>query len=217
MKTKKLYRLWMAVGLLLAFALWTALVCTVDVRPIGPNASSVGLAALNGAFHRFTGVWMPLYVVTDWLGLMPVAFGLGFALLGLVQWIRRRTLFKVDADLLILGGFYLAVLAAYLLFEAVPVNCRPVLIDGYLETSYPSSTTLLVMCVMPTAAMQLHARIKHPTVRRWIVGAVAAFTALTVIGRTVCGVHWFSDIVGGALLSGGLVMLYRFFAGSTEK
>ena len=27
-------------------------------------------------------------------------------------------------------------------------------------------------------------------------------------GRLLSGVHWVSDIIGGALLSGGLVMLY---------
>lgn len=115
---------------------------------------------MNGWFHQLTGVHMFLYAITDWLELVPFGFMLAFALLGLLQWIRRKKLLRVDADLLLLGGFYLAVLAFYLLFEFLAINERPVLIGGALEVSYPSSTTLLVLRVMPTAMMQLHRRIR---------------------------------------------------------
>ena len=151
---------------------------------------------------------MTLYTITDWLGLVPLCFVLGFALLGLVQLIQRRSIIKVDYSILVLGGFYILVMAAYLLFEVVAINYRPVLINGYLEASYPSSTTMLVMCVIPTAMMQFNTRIKNKTIRKVILGILAAFTAFMVIGRLISGVHWFTDIVGGALLSAGLVMLY---------
>lgn len=200
--------LWIGLGCLAAFLLWTWAVTVLDVRPIGPRDSTVGFAALNGFVHDLTGEHMWLYVVTDWLGLVPVAVGFGFAVLGLVQWIRRKSLSRVDFSILALGGFYIAVMAAYLLFEKVVVNYRPVLIQGYLEVSYPSSTTLLVMCVMPTASMQLRRRLKRPLLRRWVVGAIGAFTIFMVVGRLISGVHWITDIIGGALLSAGLVMLY---------
>ena len=201
-----------AAGFLLAFALWTILLGVVDVQPIGPRGSAVGFATLNGAFHALTGANMKLYVITDWLGLVPVATALAFAVLGLVQWIQRRSLLKVDRDLFALGGFYLAVMGGYVLFECVVINRRPVLIDGFLEASYPSSTTLLVLCVMPTTMMQLWARIKRTALRRVLLIALLAFTAFMVVGRLLCGVHWLTDIIGGALLSAGLVTLYHFFA-----
>ena len=209
-ETKK--RIFLAAGAFLAFALWTALVCLVDVRAIGPRGSSVGLATLNGAVHALFGVHFSLYIITDLLGLVPVAVGFGFAILGLFQWIRRRSLFRVDRSLFVLGAFYIVMLAAYLLFEAVPINYRPVLISGFLEVSYPSSTTLLVLCVMPTAEMQLSSRIKSTTLRRCVSIGIYVFTAFMVIARLVSGVHWCSDIVGGILLSAGLVMLYRALA-----
>lgn len=194
--------------LLAAFVLWTVAVCRIDVQPIGPNGSSVGFAALNGWVHKLTGVHMGLYVLTDWLGLVPIGFVLGFAVLGLVQWMRRRKLFRVDRDSLLLGGFYLLVLILYLVFETVAVNARPVLIDGRLEASYPSSTTMLVLCVMPTAMMQLRARIRNTKVRTIVLTILAVFTACMVVGRLIAGVHWFTDIIGGVLLSAGLVALY---------
>ena len=203
---KKMF--FMGAGFLGAFVLWTVLVSYVDVRAIGPNGSSVGFATLNGYVHDLTGVNMRLYSITDWLGLVPIGVAFGFAVLGLVQWVGRKSLFKVDRSILALGGFYIIVLAMYIFFEIVVINYRPVLIDGYLEASYPSSTTMLVMCVMPTAMMQLHARIKSDVFRRCVLISIAAFTAFMVIGRLASGVHWLTDIIGGALVSAGLVITY---------
>jgi len=195
--------------LLGAFALWTAAVRLVDVQPIGPQGSAVGFATINGRVYDLTGVHMALYTVTDWLGLVPFSVAMGFALLGLIQWIKRKHLRQVDFSILVLGGFYLLVMAAYALFEVAVVNYRPVLINGALEASYPSSTTMLVLCVMPTAIMQLNTRIKNHTLKRCAAFGITAFILFMVIGRLLSGVHWFTDIVGGALLSASLVMLYH--------
>lgn len=194
-----------AAGFLLAFALWTLLLGIVDVQAIGPSGSRVGFATLNGAFHELTGVHMTLYMLTDWLGLVPIGAALAFAMLGLAQWIKRKSFFSVDKSILALGGFYLVVMSAYVLFEFVVINRRPVLIEGYLEASYPSSTTLLVLCVMPTAMMELYGRIRNRAFRYAALLSIAAFTLFTVIGRVLSGVHWLTDILGGLLLSAGLV------------
>lgn len=203
-----LRKILIAICLLLSFTLWTVLVCFVDVQPIGPQNSSVGFATINGFVHHLTGINMSLYTITDWLGLVPVIVGLGFALLGLVQWIQRKNILKVDHNILVLGVFYIVVLAAYLLFEKFVVNYRPVLIEGFLEASYPSSTTLLVLCVMPTALLQFCMRMKNSLLRHLVSFSIVAFIAFMVFGRLLSGVHWISDIIGGALLSAGLVMLY---------
>lgn len=152
--------------MLSAFVLWTVAVQFIDVRAIGPNGSSVGFATINGFVHKLTGVHMSLYNVTDWLGLVPVFVAMGFALFGFAQWIKRKHLSKVDYSIFVLGGFYIAVMAVYVLFEMITVNYRPVLINGILEKSYPSSTTLIVMCVMPTAIMQFNSRIKNTVLKK---------------------------------------------------
>ena len=205
-ETKKNFGI--TVILLGAFALWSAAVRLVAVQSIGPQGSAVGFATINGWVHSLAGVHMSLYTVTDWLGLVPIGAAMGFALLGLIQWIKRKHLRQVDYSIIVLGGFYLLVMAAYVLFEVVVINYRPVLINGYLEASYPSSTTMLVLCVMPTTLMQLNARIKSQTLKRWVGFGITAFILFMVIGRLLSGVHWFTDIIGGALLSAGLVMLY---------
>ena len=194
--------------MLAVFVLWTVLIRFVDVEAIGPRQSSVGFATLNGYIHNLTGVNMSLYIITDWLGLVPIGVAFGFAVLGIVQCIKRKSLLKVDRIILTLGGFYIVVMAVYILFEIVVINYRPTLIDGYLEASYPSSTTILVMCVMPTAMMQLRTRIKNDLFRRCVMLTITVFITFMVIGRLVSGVHWITDIIGGALLSTAIVLMY---------
>ena len=197
-----------SICLLTAFVLWTVAISFVDIRAIGPQGSSVGFAGINGFVHNLTGVHFSLYNITDWLGLVPIFVCMGFGILGLTQWIKRKSICKVDYDILVLGGFYIITIAAYLFFENVVINYRPVLINGYLEASYPSSTTLLVTCVIPTAVIQFNSRIRNKLLRNIVAVTLIAFIAFMVIGRLLSGVHWLTDIVGGALLSTGLVLMY---------
>ena len=198
-----------ALYLLAAFAIWTGLAQYTDVSPIGPQETSVGLSTLNKWIHALTGVHMVLYRITDWLSLIPIGIVSGFAILGLVQWVRRKDIRQVDRSILLLGGFYILVMAVYFFFEMWVVNYRPVLIDGCLEASYPSSTTVLVICVMLTAGIQLRIRVHNKMMVSLVACLIVLFTVLMVIGRLVSGVHWFSDIIGGILLSAGLVKLYQ--------
>ena len=201
MKKRKLAAALVCLG---AFILWTILVQFVQVRPIGPEGSAVGFAALNGWFHDLTGVHMALYAITDWLSLIPLGFVAGFGLMGLVQLIRGR----LERSIIVLGIFYAAVLACFALFEVVVINYRPILIEGVLEASYPSSTTMLCLCVMPTAAMQLRSR----GCKRWVSFILTVFTIFMVTARAISGVHWITDIIGGVLLSAGLVKAYEVLA-----
>lgn len=207
---KKKY-LCISISSLLAFALWTLLLRLVDVKAIGPEGSSVGFSALNGFIHEKIGVNMYLYNITDWLGLVPIGVAFGFAILGLIQLIKRKSLLRVDRSILALGVFYIMVVAVYLFFEIVVINYRPVLIEGCLEASYPSSTTMLVTCVMPSAAIQAKERIKNKALRQGVIIAIIAFIAFMVVARLLSGVHWITDIIGGALFSLGVVMAYKSF------
>ena len=195
--------------LLAAFVLWTVLIRRVDVQPLGQNGTDIGFAALNTWFHRLCGVHMTIYTVTDWLGLVPIAVCLCFGGLGLSQLLKRRSLFRVDPDLILLGAYYILVIAGYLVFESIPINYRPIPINGVMEASYPSSTTLLVLSVMPTLNLQARRRIGNRTLKQAICAASSVFMLLMVVGRAVAGVHWLTDILGAVLLSAGLFLLYK--------
>lgn len=208
MKTKKTKKFIISASLLTAFVLFTLMVKFIDVKPIGPQKSLVGFATLNGWIHNLLGINMILYNITDWASILAILIIIGFAMLGLYQWIKRKSLFKLDSSILFLGGFYIIVLIAYVFFEIFIINYRPVLINGFLEASYPSSTTMLVMCIMPTAMIQFSRLLKNHNAKNIINPFFVAFTVIMVIGRLLSGVHWFTDIIGGALLSAGLVMFY---------
>ena len=217
MKKKNKQVLVLGISLLVTFVLWTVLVRFVDVQTIGPRETMVGFATLNGYVHNLIGVNKSLYIITDWLGLVPIAVALGFALLGIMQLIKRKSLFKVDDSILTIGVFYIVVILIYIFFETVVINYRPILIDGYLEASYPSSTTMLVTCVMPTAVIELKERIKKTLLRRCVIVAIITFSTFMVVTRTLSGVHWITDIIGGAILSAGLVVTYYFRKIQTKK
>ena len=193
-----------------AFLLWTFLIQTVDVQAAGPNGTKVGFAGFNLWFHKLTGVHMTVYTITDWLGLVPIVICLCFGVLGVIQTVKRRSLLRVDPDIILLGLYYILVIFGYLVFEMIPINYRPILINGTLEASYPSSTTLLVLSVMPTLKFQIDRRTEKPLVRSITTIFVITFSAFMVIGRLISGVHWATDIIGAVLLSMGLFLLYEY-------
>ena len=208
MKKKKLTLLWSGIGLFVTFITWTVLVCFADVQAIGPKQSTVGLATLNGLVRDHIGTNLFLYEITDLLSCIPLGIVAGFAVCGLVQWVKRKKLLQVDRNILLLGGFYAVVLVFFLLFEVVTINYRPILIDGEMEVSYPSSTTVLVSCIIPTAWMQWRTRIKNAVFRRALFVVLICFAVGMIVGRIFSGVHWITDIIGGGLLSAALVIIY---------
>ena len=208
MKRKAISQFILGGTLLILFILFTWSLTRIDVQPIGPNGSSVAYASINHAVYNLFGVNMTLYNITDWAGVVAIFVAFGFAVLGLVQWIKRKSIRKVDSSILILGVFYILVFGAYVFFEFHVINRRPVLINGILEASYPSSTTMLAMCVLPTAMMQFQRLIKNTRVRNTVNTLCGLFTAFMVIGRLVCGVHWFTDIIGGLVFSIAMILLY---------
>lgn len=196
-------------ALLVMFAIWTWLIQCLDVQPAGQNGTEIGFATFNCWFHSITGVHMAIYTITDWLGLVPIFVCMAFGGMGVAQLIKRKSLFKVDRNLIFLGIYYVVVIFGYLIFEMLPINYRPILIDGILEASYPSSTTLLVLSVMSTLVFQVNRRSTNLIFRRFVCVMTIAFSAFMVIGRLIAGVHWFTDIVGAVILSTGLYCLYK--------
>lgn len=209
MKTKERKLLILGFGFIIAFALWTWLIQIIDVKPAGVNGTEIGFATINTWFHSVTGANMALYNITDWLGLVPIFICMFFGGVGFIQLIKRKSLFKVEFDIIILGVYYVIVISGYLIFEMIPINYRPILINGFLEASYPSSTTLLVLSVMPTLIFQANRRLKNTILKKTIAIIAEIFTIFMVVGRLVSGVHWLTDIIGSILLSAGLFYIYK--------
>lgn len=211
MQNKKKHTLFIGGTLFLSFILFTLLVIKVDVQAIGPHHSTVGLATLNNTVFNFFKVNLIWYHITDWLGLSAVVVALGFSILGLIQFLKRRSVFKVDPDIILLGAVYIITILFYVFFEKYIINYRPILLDGILEPSYPSSHTMFVIIIMGTAVTQLQKRVHSLFIQRLTIVVCFIIIFLTIMGRLVSGVHWFSDIIGGILLSSSLCTLYHYF------
>ena len=192
------------------FALLIVLLRCVDGEAIGAAGPSVGLSHLNRFVFELTGVNMVWYNITDWLGLAAIFAAFLFAATGLVQLIKRRSILKVDKEILALGGLYILVIGIYVLFENVIVNYRPIIMPGCSnpEASFPSSHTMLVCVIMGSAIIIIGKYIKKKSLCMVIRGICAAVIAVTVVGRLISGVHWFTDILGGLLISTFLLALY---------
>lgn len=202
--------------MIVLFVIWTVLIQTIDVQLAGESLTEVGFATVNTWFHKIIGVNMSLYTITDWLGLVPIFVCMVFGFMGLTQLIKRKSLLKVDFDIIILGIYYMLVIAGYLIFEMIPINYRPILINGIAEVSYPSSTTLLVLSVMPTFIFQCNRRMKNEKMKKGVTLLTIAFILFMVIGRIISGVHWITDIVGAVFLSGGMFRIYKKIVAKRE-
>lgn len=215
---KKYSLVWSCVFFILFLAL-IVLVRAVDVAPVGPADTSIGLSSVNLAVHTGIGMHSSLYKLTQVTGYLAILLAACFAAFGGFQTIQRRSVRKVDGCLLRLAVLYAAVLVIYVLFEKVIVNYRPVLMDGETvpEASFPSSHTMLACTIYLSASMILDRYVKSPRLAVVLRALCVALAVITVLGRFASGVHWFTDILGGVLISGALLCSFSAFLPVAES
>lgn len=189
--------------------LFTILVKNVDVSSIGPNGSTVGFSSINKFFHDLIGVNLLFYKLTDILGYVAILLAIGYAIVGLLQLIKRKSILKIDKQIIVTGIFYVIIVCIYVFFEKVIINYRPTLIDDILEASYPSSHTLLSLCICGSTILlnkRFYSKIK---IAHYEIILAYVLMVLILFGRIVSGVHWFTDIMGGVIISITLLYIYN--------
>ena len=214
MKNKK--NILICVLLVLISIIYTLLVKYVDTSTIGPNGSVVGFSSLNSFVFNLTGNNMTLYKITEILGIIPILIALMYAVIGLIQVIDRKSL-KVDKELIALGILYVVVILIYVFFEKCIINYRPVIIDGILEASYPSSHTLLSICICGSALLINKYLFNNKKIYKYINIISIISMVLIVLGRLLSGVHWASDIIGSIIISITLLKILETYYLSIKK
>lgn len=214
MKNKK--NILICVLLVLISIIYTLLVKYVDPSTIGPNGSVVGFSSLNSFVFNLTGNNMTLYKITEILGIIPILIALMYAVIGLIQVIDRKSL-KVDKELIALGILYIIVILIYVFFEKCIINYRPVLIDGILEASYPSSHTLLSICICGSSLLINKYLFNNKKIYKYINIISIISMVLIVLGRLLSGVHWASDIIGSIIISITLLKILETYYLSIKK
>lgn len=202
---------------LLIAVFYTVLVKTVDTGAIGPDGSVVGFSTINEFFRDLIGENEIWYKITKYITIIPIFMVFIYALIGFVQLIKRKSLFKVDKELLGLAVFYIVVIGLYAFFELFIINYRPVIVDGQLEASYPSSHTLLALCLCGSAILLNKMKYGKYPISKIINPILLIVMIVLVVGRLLSGVHWFSDILGGVIISTALIYMYYVYLKSLER
>lgn len=205
--TMKKKNIFWSIFLVCLVVLFTILVQIVDVRAIGPNDSYVGFATLNQAIFTILKTNEFFYKLTEWVGMIPILIALLYALVGFGELIETKDLRKVDRNLLVLAAFYIVVIGVYVFFELYEVNYRPILVDGVLEASYPSSHTMMALCICGSSLF-ISKKIFKAQFAKGLNVLCVLIMFLLVAGRLISGVHWFTDILGGLFISGALLMIF---------
>ena len=204
-------------GLFAIAIIYTLLVKYIDVQAIGPNDSLVGFATINNFMFNLTGVNMLWYDITDWWGFVPLFIAFIYAIIGFIQMIKRRSILKVDKEILGLGVYYIIVIGLYIFFETYVINYRPILMDGILEASYPSSHTLLSVCICGSSLIINKYLFKNKNFFK-AENIISILSILViVIGRFISGVHRFTDIIGAILISIALLKAFYIYVKSINK
>jgi undecaprenyl-diphosphatase len=184
----------------ICFIIFTVLVKFVDVQPVGAEASLIGFANLNTAVFQLLGTNDFCYRLTQCLGIVAIATAARYAIDGFIQLIKRKSLFKVDREIISLGVLYALMLMIYVFFEKFIINYRPILLDGELEASFPSSHTILSICICVSSLIVSKKYVPKKYINITTFITVLLLT-MVLLGRTISGVHWISDIVGGIIIS----------------
>ena len=200
--------------LLVLTVFYTLMVRFYDYRAIGPLNSKVGFANINEQFHNFIGVHMTLYKITNYLGLLLGLIAITYVIIGLIELIKRKKLKKVDKEILIMGAFYTIVILVFILFELLAINYRPVLKDGALDASFPSTHVFITMCICLSSILINKKYFKYYKI---INIAIIVLMATIMILRTISGVHWLTDIIGGLFVGGTLSYIFSFVISILKK
>ena len=193
----------------LCFIIFTILVKVIDVQALGAQGSLIGFASLNLSVNQLLGTNHFCYMITQFFGVLALLLAAVFAVTGFIQLIKRKSLLKVDHEILMAGIVYAVVIILYVLFEKLAINYRPVVLDEGLEASYPSTHTMLILTILGTAIPLAGKYIKNPKLALTVKLICILIMWLTVIFRLISGVHWFTDIIGGVLISLCLIRLYK--------
>lgn len=208
MNTKRIINIILAVVFYIAFGVFTKAVMSYDLQPIGCDGSMVGFGTFNKRWLEQIGTSELWYELTQVIGYLALLICAVFALIGLVQLVKGKSLKAVDPDIICMGILYILCIACYVVFLKVTINVRPVLENGVAESSYPSSHTMLAFCVFASLMIEIKRRITDSGKAMIESIACAFFMCITVFGRMLSGMHWATDIIGAVLISFAFIFTF---------
>ena len=137
--------------------------------------------------------------ITDIILITSLAVLGVFAVLGLYQLITRKSLKKVDRNLLAFIPPLLIMVVIYIVFEKfIVINVRP---DGSGEPSFPSTHTMVVATIFFLTMNNLKKYIHNKPLCIILDIVMLALISLTATGRVLANKHWPMDVIFGIIFA----------------
>ena len=212
-----------SIVLLIVAIVFTILVAKVDVKPVGPInpetriPSEVGFSTINSAIAQKIPFNSTFYKISQYVGYLAFAFVAFYAFIGLLELIKKKNIKEINKVIIALGIFYVCVAIVYALFEVLTINYRPIVLENELEASYPSSHTMLAICVCGSSLLVSNALIGNIKAKKILNIAACAIMLIVIVSRFLSGVHWFTDIIGGIIISGFMIQTFSNIVKSIDN
>ena len=215
---KKILNKYLIVGIVFIFLfLLLMILLNFNKANLGETNTPVGLSSINKLFvTNYVDIYNSMSQVGLYLSFIIIA---GFAITGFYQLIKRKSLFKVDLDIILFGVGVIVLIITWLLFDKViAYNYRPIYVNKNLEGSFPSTHVLFTTFVLVSAFGISLNREKNNFYNLAILVIAILVITLTSLCRVLSGMHWATDVLGGLLLGlGYFFILYGIFKGLSKK
>ena len=203
-----------SIVLFVLFVLTTILAATVDKGAGGESLAVVGLSSINTNIFDTLGKSDTLDKITDILLILSFLVVLLNAALGALYLIKYK---KLDLSLVILGCFYILCLILYVLFDHIHINYAPLLDEGELKESFPSSHVLASVFIFLSSIITINHNVNKRIIKNVLLITTILLSLLMVVFRLLSGWHWFTDILAGELLGLFLVSSYSLITLALDK
>ena len=190
----------------------------IDVGYVNGN---VGLFVINNFFatYKINSSWDIFTTV-----ILDITFVFIFTLvgIGIFQAIKRRSILKIDRNVVVTEILVVLMLLFSLFFSNVIfINNSPVLQNGVEVSSFPSNHIVIVTFVFLTLATLVKDYFEIVKIGKINIickfvsfGIAIIMIALMVVGKTLSGRIWFTDAISGLLLG---LFFYSLFLLFKEK
>ncbi len=199
---KKVLNKYSLMGLGFLFIFLILLILLMSVDKASNIYKEIGL-------YNFNKIFLVDYYNESWDGFsdvilyISILFILGLIIYGIYQLYKRKSLFKVDKDIILTGfGFVFIIIIWFIFDKFIDINYRPIAVNGSAQTSFPS-THVMLACFSLLATTRIILKRNTNELKYNIItyGGVSILVILCSLGRILSKMHWTTDVLGAIFIS----------------
>lgn len=190
----------------LILLIFTILVSFVDVKIFNVTNTKIGLYSLNKIFLVNSINSNYINIISNGIFLICLLVIILMLLLITFEYFKTKKINKNNLNFFI---HFLIMVLIWIIFDKILIiNYRPILINGNIEGSYPSTHVMVSTFVLLFLSDQLKKIFKNDKIFYIIsIGLII----IQSISRILLTMHWFTDIIGGLLI--GCLLFFTFLRG----